>query len=125
LSDQEIIGPANPNVARMNVIQKSQRNKIVPHLPNEVWQKNDNRNRDSDPEPTTFQVAPRRRKDDPGDESRDEKDHRVFRHHTDAQDRADRQPPSRIVFTQQADEEVRCHHPPKKIEGDILEQCPH
>src|SRR6516225_10365245 len=55
---QKIFRPADAHIARVDVLEELQRNKIVPPLPEQVREKNQNRQGGTEPKPLTAQMRP-------------------------------------------------------------------
>src|SRR5581483_2728389 len=56
LVGKKIPGAADANIAGMNMVQEVERDETVPDLPDEVGQEDQERNRNSYPQPARFQI---------------------------------------------------------------------
>src|SRR5262249_35511679 len=99
-----------------------ERNEMVLSLPDQVRKENQDRQRDSIPQPLACHIFAGTREQHSCDDTQGEEAHRVFRHHPQADCTADSQPPAWIFACEQPHDKVSGEYPTKMIERDILHQ---
>src|SRR5215471_3678295 len=105
----------------MQVGQKIQRNELMLHLPDEIWQKKQHGKCNAGPKPAAAHETSRVSKEHRARDPESEKSHRVTRFHTHAQADANRHPPARILRLQQPNDKIRDRDTPQIVERDVLE----
>src|SRR5258708_23428997 len=103
--------------------QELQGYEVMLHLPNNVRQKDENRNSNADPKPAAAQEMTSRREEQRGNDAESEKARGVTRLHAKAQNNADGRPATWVFRLQQANKKIGNSDAPEIVERDVLEHC--
>src|SRR5262249_21727764 len=106
----------------MDMPEKIERDEIVVKLPNQIRQKNQDRQRRAQPEPFRSQVAAERREQNSDNNSCSANEHAIFGEHPETNAGTDRSPPSRIVCFAESHKKVSASDPGQIVERDVLHE---